>query len=104
MSFEANLRQLRKSRKLTQDQMADLVGLHTASIKTYETGRARPSLETFKKIIVACDITADELLFDKHERAPSPDLKLAFQAVQILLGNHNIKSTGHCSDIKIDNA
>ena len=81
MSFDKNLRQLRKSRNLTQDQMADLVGLHAASIKTYETGKAQPSLETFKKIILACNITADELLFDKHPPSPAANFKLALEVL-----------------------
>ena len=81
MSFDKNLLRLRKSRNLTQDQMADLVGLHSASIKTYESGKTQPSLEALKKIVVACSVTADEMLFDEFERGPDDDLKLAFEAV-----------------------
>ncbi|WP_299146767.1 helix-turn-helix transcriptional regulator [uncultured Tateyamaria sp.] len=81
MSFDKNLLRLRKSRNLTQDQMAELVGMHVTSIKTYETGKTQPSLDGLKKIITAFGITADELLFDEHERDPSMDLKLAFEAV-----------------------
>lgn len=81
MSFDKKLLRLRKSRNLTQDQMADLVGLHSASIKTYESGKTQPSLEALKKIVLACSVTADEMLFDDFERGPNDDLKLAFEAV-----------------------
>ena len=81
MSFDKNLLRLRKSRNLTQDQMAELVGMHVTSIKTYESGKTQPSLDGLKKIITTFGITADEMLFDDHERSPSDDLKLAFEAV-----------------------
>ncbi len=81
MSFDKNLLQLRKSRGLTQDQMADLIGIHVTSIKTYESGKTQPSLDALKKIVGTFGVSADELLFDKHEREPNEELKHAFSVV-----------------------
>ena len=81
MPLDKNLLQLRKSRGFTQEQMADITGLHINSVKAYEAGRSMPSAEVIKKVALAFSVTTDELIFDKHERAPNQNLQLAFEAV-----------------------
>lgn len=48
--FAANLRVCRKSLKLTQAQMAKLIGVSTSFITEIETGRKAPSFQTIEKI------------------------------------------------------
>ena len=81
MPLDKNLLQLRKSRGFTQEQMADITGLHINSVKAYEAGRSMPSAEVIKKVALAFSVTTDELIFDKHERDPNQNLQLAFEAV-----------------------
>lgn len=81
MSFDKNLLQFRKARGLTQEQMAQLTGIHVNSIKVYESGKSQPSLDAFKRIVKTLSVSADELLFDEHERQPADELRLAFDAV-----------------------
>lgn len=47
---------------LTQQQLADKVGISKSSIKKYETGINQPTLETAKKIAKVLNITLDELV------------------------------------------
>lgn len=84
MPLDKNLLQLRKSRGFTQEQMADITGLHINSVKAYEAGRSVPSAEVIKKIALAFSVTTDELIFDAHERAPKDDLMLQFEALSKL--------------------
>jgi len=49
MSLTARLIALSKQRGLTQQQMADTIGIHVNSQKTYEAGHAQPSLDVLKK-------------------------------------------------------
>ena len=42
------IREYRKANNLTQEQLAELVGIGTANISYIETGRFSPSIETFK--------------------------------------------------------
>ncbi|MHA3916263.1 helix-turn-helix domain-containing protein [Halovulum sp. GXIMD14793] len=84
MPLDKNLLQLRKSRGFTQEQMADITGLHINSVKAYEAGRSVPSAEVIKKIALAFSVTTDELIFDAHERAPKNDLLLQFEALSKL--------------------
>lgn len=57
-----SIRGARKVAKLTQDELADMVGLSKASISGYETGRKTPSVETVALIAEACQISISELI------------------------------------------
>ena len=81
MSLAKRLIVLRKDMNLTQQQMADTLGVHVNSIKKYEAGQAQPSLDALKKIATALHVSTDFLLFDEHERGPSDELALQFEAV-----------------------
>lgn len=82
MSFSRRLSKIRKDKKMTQQQMADLIGIHVSQIKRYESGDTQPSLEVLRKITLALNISADLLLFDDNERDPSGDLKMQFEALE----------------------
>lgn len=82
MSFPDRFIQLRKQHGLTQQGMADAVGIHITQVKRYEAGSAQPSLEILRKIAIAFNITADWLIFEDGAREPVDDLKLKFEAIQ----------------------
>ena len=81
MSFSQRFIQLRKERKLTQQQMADTVGIHITQVKRYEAGQAQPSVELLKKIATAFNVTTDWLIFSEDERELPNELQLKFEAV-----------------------
>lgn len=81
MSFSRRLAEIRKGKKLTQQQMADTIGIHVSQIKRYESGDTQPSLEVIRKIALALNISADMLLFDEDERGASDDFKMQFEAL-----------------------
>jgi len=84
MSVDARLLTLRRQQGLTQQQMAERVGLHVNQIRRYEAGDAQPSLEALKKIALALNVSIDSLVFDDAERGPSNELALQFEAVSQL--------------------
>lgn len=81
MSLAKRLITLRKEKGLTQQQMADVLGVHVNSLKKYEAGQAQPSLEAIKKIAVGLHVSTDFLLFEEHERDPGDDLALQLEAI-----------------------
>lgn len=81
MNIAARLIALRKEHGLTQQEIADKIGLHVNQVRRYESGSAQPSLEALKKIAVAMSVTIDSLAFGPEERGPDEDLKLLFEAV-----------------------
>ncbi len=84
MSIQQRLITLRRERDLTQQEMADAIGVHVNQVRRYEAGATQPSLEALKKIAVAMSITIDSLVFDEEERGPDEQLKLQFEAISHL--------------------
>lgn len=81
MSFPDRFIRLRKDNNLTQQQMADKIGMHITQIKRYEAAQAQPSLEVLKKIALAFNITTDWLIFEEGERELPNTLLMKFEAV-----------------------
>ena len=84
MSLPVRLIALRKERGLTQQGMADTIGIHVNSLKKYEAEQAQPSLDVLKKIAKAIHVSTDFLLFEEHERSPNDEFALQFEAVSQL--------------------
>lgn len=82
MSFKDRLVTLRKNKKLTQQVLANEVGVHVVQIRRYEAGDAQPTLKIIRQLAIALSVTADALVFDKDERGPDDDLRLQFEALQ----------------------
>ncbi len=78
MHFPKRLAVIRKERGLTQQQMADQVGVHVSQYKRYEAGGSQPTIEVFQRIVLALSVSADALLFEPDERGPT-DARLRFQ-------------------------
>lgn len=65
------VRGLRKQKRLTLAQLADLTGLSPAIISQLERGRANPSFSTLAQLAHGLDIPVGKLLPSYHE-TPSP--------------------------------
>ena len=62
VEFGNRLRQLRKDRKLTQYQLAELIGVKNSVISFYEVGERVPSPDVLRKLAMALHVSADYLL------------------------------------------
>jgi len=90
MSLSTRLIALRKDMGLTQQQMAETIGIHVNSLKKYEAGQAQPSLDALKKIALALHVSTDFLLFEEHERGPSDDLALQLESINQMPENEQL--------------
>ena len=84
MSFPARLAALRKECGFTQQQMADKIGMHVSQLKRYEAAASQPTIDVFRRIALALNVSADMLLFEANERGPDDRLKLQFEALSHL--------------------
>lgn len=84
MDFPQRLAALRKERSLTQDALAEQVGVHVSQLRRYEAGKSQPGLDVLRKLAIALSVSADTLVFDKDERGPDDDLRLQFEATSRL--------------------
>ncbi len=57
-----NIKHLRKVRDLTQDQLADKIGINRAMIGSYEEGRAIPRIPLLRTLSHYFDVTIDDLV------------------------------------------
>jgi transcriptional regulator with XRE-family HTH domain len=60
------LAELRKSKDLTQEELAEELGISASSIAMYETGNRRPPLNKAKKIADYFGVGIEELFFDDN--------------------------------------
>ena len=81
MTIATRIAEIRKQKGLTQQALADAIGLHVTQVKRYESGGSQPSLEALKKIAKTFRVTTDSLVFDEDELEPNSDLAMQFQAI-----------------------
>lgn len=62
-----NLCELRKSKGISQEDLASAIGVTQGAISAYETGRWEPSITTIKKMASILGCTVDDLLEDPKE-------------------------------------
>ncbi len=60
-AFGQNVQRYRKLRKLTQENLAELVGVDATSISSIETGKFFPSADNLQKIALALEINVESL-------------------------------------------
>ena len=62
MEFHEKLQQLRKSRGLTQEELAEVLYVSRTAVSKWESGRGMPSIESLKAISKFFAVTLDDLL------------------------------------------
>lgn len=67
------IKQLRKSKMLTQKRLGELCKIDEANIRKYENGKLNPSLPTIRKIAAALEVSISELV-DDWGRYPSEEI------------------------------
>ncbi|MBQ2022173.1 MAG: helix-turn-helix domain-containing protein [Lachnospiraceae bacterium] len=62
MEFHEKLQELRKSRGLTQEELAEALYVSRTAISKWESGRGYPSIDSLKEISKYFSVTIDDLL------------------------------------------
>ena len=62
MEFNEKLQELRKSRGLTQEELAEALFVSRTAVSKWESGRGYPSIDSLKEISSYFSVTLDELL------------------------------------------
>ena len=69
LDIGARIRAERKKQKISQEKLAEMVGVGTTHISHIETGNTKLSIKTFVEIINALNISSDELLRNHVNKA-----------------------------------
>lgn len=62
ISFGKRLTEVRKDKKMSQDEMGKLVGVHGAVIGRYERDEVKPSIEMATQLAEALEVSLDYLV------------------------------------------
>ncbi len=62
MEFNEKLQELRKSRGLTQEELAEVLFVSRAAVSKWESGRGYPSIDSLKDISKFFSVSVDDLL------------------------------------------
>ncbi|PFB24104.1 MULTISPECIES: helix-turn-helix transcriptional regulator [Bacillus cereus group] len=76
-----NIKRLRKSFDLTQEQLSDRTGLSRGQIKNWETDRHEPDLESLK-VLASFFNTSTDALLNFENRKEDALLELLFNDIQ----------------------
>jgi len=60
--FKDNLQELRKIHDLSQEELADMIGVSRQTLSKYETGESLPDIEKCKLLADVFGVTIDDLL------------------------------------------
>ncbi|WP_252503234.1 helix-turn-helix domain-containing protein [Sporosarcina sp. Marseille-Q4943] len=75
--FSESLKALRKKKKMSQQEMADFLGITRQGYAKYESGESEPSFATLEKIALFFGVTTDDLLgFENTINVAGKDISL----------------------------
>lgn len=92
MSFGMRLKELRTNRKITQQQLVDIINVSKVSISAYEHNSRKPTTETLKDIANYFGVTTDYLLGIKNNKIElSPEQLKVASHIDDTLSRHEMK-------------
>ena len=88
--FAKNLKLLRRSRKMTQEQLAELVNVDFRYISLIENAKSFPSCDLIEKLSSALNVSYKEL-FDFEEDVTRENLEKDLTKILRTLNSQNLK-------------
>lgn len=62
MEFNEKLQELRKTRNLTQEELAEAIFVSRTAVSKWESGRGYPSIDSLKELSRFFSVSIDELI------------------------------------------
>ncbi|MBN1364243.1 MAG: helix-turn-helix transcriptional regulator [Syntrophaceae bacterium] len=75
MIIADKIKLLRKKKKLSQEQLAEAVGINAAHLSRLENDKYQPSMPVLKKMAEVLEVTVDYLLSEEDEAVPEIKIK-----------------------------
>lgn len=76
-----DIRTARRSKKMTQEDLAAAIGVTSAMISRYESGIASPPIEKLRRIAEALDVSVADLLETNESERQEPDSTSEFEGM-----------------------
>lgn len=84
--FKERIVDLRKRRKLSQQELAKAIGISREALSGYEQGRREPSLDTLEKLADYFGVSLDYLFGRTDLATPPPELDIPLEYVEVVKG------------------
>lgn len=84
--FKKRLTMLRKSKKLTQIELAKMLGISRGSLSMYEIGQREPDFAMLRRIADFFNISTDYLLGRTNEMTHSEHMGINFHYIELING------------------
>ena len=81
----------RENKKMTQNEVADVLNVSSATISKYESGTLEPNIESLKRLAELFEISVDELLNDEEDKFDISKINV----LDILREQKNMKLKGN---------
>jgi transcriptional regulator with XRE-family HTH domain len=81
----SRVRELRKARGLTQEDLSERSGLHYTYIGGIERGERNPSLKSMKRVADALEVELDDLCIVHHRKGDTETSRLLSQINRALI-------------------
>lgn len=86
--FGNRLKELRKSKNLSQEKLAEILGASNNAVYNWEVGRSQPPIEIITKLAEYFNVTTDYLLgFSKDNLDEIEKLKIALKEAGMMVGD-----------------
>ena len=72
MSFGKRLKKLRKEKKISQEKLADIIGISRSTLSMYELDKREPDIANIVKFADFFGVSTDYLLGKESEQGPYP--------------------------------
>lgn len=66
--FGKRIQELRKSQKMSQEKLAEIIGIEANNLSRIENGKNYPTAENTAKIALALNVSIDELYVFSHHK------------------------------------
>lgn len=90
--------ELRKNRNITQDQLANMVGVSAGAVSKWETGNSTPDISLLSPIARALDTSLDTLLSFQKELSEEEVNKIKEKLIGIFLNEGYEKANDKCNE------
>ena len=82
MTFAENLKMLRKQAGMSQEQLAEKLGVSRQAVTKWETGAGIPDIENIMAISMLFDISIDDLLSNERDSKKVVETEYLYESIR----------------------
>lgn len=102
--FADRIKDLRKAHGLTQQEMADMIGIRKTTISNYESGYATPTISTLKRFMAKFNLPASYFVPEMSNEVTSKRVQTMYGTAMPYYEPHNIEGLKSGEKVLMDSS